>query len=71
MKLTRAREVCHQLQFLAANRLDISVVDHCDILRERGYTDEEIIQGCLLLFLTYGRRLDKKFAEQETRLLMI
>jgi len=68
--MTRAKEVCHQLQLLAKNRLDISVVDHCDILRSRGYAEEEIIEGCLLLFFVYGRRLDKLHAEKEIQILI-
>ena len=68
--MTRAKEVCHQLHILAANRLDIPLADHYHILSERGYTDEEIKQGCLLLFFTYGRRIDKLFAEPEIRLLI-
>ena len=59
MSINRTEEVYHQLRFLAENRSDIPMISCESILKKRGYSDEEILAGCLLLFKNFGKRIDQ------------
>ncbi|MDZ7798896.1 MAG: hypothetical protein U5L76_04795 [Patescibacteria group bacterium] len=70
MNINRAEEVYHQLRCLAENRPDIPMVECEQILRKRGYSDKEILAGCLILFNNFGQRIEKLLKEKINKILI-
>ena len=70
MPIHRATEVYHQLLFLSENRLDVPTTEHKQILKERGYSNDEINVGGLILFCSIGKKFDKLMAKKETQILI-
>ncbi len=70
MPIHRATEVYHQLLFLSENRLDIPITEYEQILKERGYSNDEINVGGLMLFCSIVKKFRELPVKQKIQILI-